>query len=436
MTNPESFTNMKLLDRVLALSSLVGLAEMAYIEADKHLNVLTWNHGAITLFNCSEQEAISKKLDMLVPIDKKKLLECPNSEKITKSIIDDNGYKLWYDFLITPIISIKGEKLGVSILVKDISKEIQKNSDLGEYRKQLQEIYEFAPIGIYKADMEGKFTLANSQFAWMLGYDSIELLIKKSSKNFYNMFADKKKAEKFKYYLKETELVNRFRCQLLKKNGSSLWTLSYAKLVYDKKSKVTGFNGFAIDISETIHAENSLKNANEKLTLLAVQDGLTKIPNRRKFDEFLANEWARHKRDRNELSVIMCDIDFFKFYNDTYGHQEGDNCLVQVAKAIKNSIFRPADLAARYGGEEFSVVLPQTDSNGALKVAENLNKCVEHLKLPHKSSKAADYVTLSVGASSTIPDSNVSFEDLLLRADEALYEAKKTGRNKAVYKSF
>lgn len=111
MTNPESYIDMKFLDRVIALLNLVGLAEMAYIEADKHLNVLTWNRGAIKLFNCSEQEAISKKLDMLVSIDKKKLLECSYSEKITKSIIDDNGYKLWYDFLITSIISLKGEKL-------------------------------------------------------------------------------------------------------------------------------------------------------------------------------------------------------------------------------------------------------------------------------------------------------------------------------------
>ncbi|MCK5099034.1 MAG: diguanylate cyclase [Desulfobacteraceae bacterium] len=425
---------MKLLDRVLALSNLVGHAEMAYIEADRDLNVISWNHGAIKLFGFSEQEAMSQTLDLSVPMDRNEILECMEPQEITKSILDDNGDNIWYDFFITPIISIKGENLGVSILVKDISKEIQKDSDLVEYRKQLQQIYEFAPVGIYKADIEGNFILANSEFAWMLGFDSIDVLIKKSRKNFYNMFADNEKAKEFKYYLKETDEVNRFRCQLNKKNGSSLWTLSFAKLVHDKNDRVAGFTGFVIDISETVRAENELKKANEKLTLLSVQDGLTKIPNRRKFDEFFANEWIRHSRDKNELSVIICDIDFFKFYNDTYGHQEGDDCLIKVAKAIKDTISRPADLAARYGGEEFSVVLPQTDPAGALKVAENLNKCIENLKLPHQSSKIAEYVTLSVGASSTIPNNENSLEELLLKADEALYEAKETGRNKAVYK--
>jgi diguanylate cyclase (GGDEF)-like protein/PAS domain S-box-containing protein len=427
---------MKLLDRVLALGNLVGLAEMAYIEADNDLNIITWNSGASKLFNYSEHQATSMTLDTLVLIDKSELFACEKSEVITKTIVNKNGEKIWYDFFLTPILSIKGKKLGISILVKDISKEIQKNHDLEEYRNQLQQIYEFAPVGIYKANMKGEFILANSELAWMLGYDSTEVLISKRKKNFYNIFTDPIKTTEFKEYLKETDEVNRFRCELNKKNGGSLWTLSYAKIVRDKNSRKSGFNGFVIDISDTIRAENALKDANTQLMFLSVQDGLTKIPNRRKFDEFLANEWARHKRDKNELTVIICDIDFFKFYNDTYGHQEGDDCLIKVAQAINDSVFRPGDLAARYGGEEFALVLPQTDAKGALKVAENLNECIENLRLEHRGSSVAEYVTLSVGASSTIPNKDTSFEDLLVRADEALYEAKRTGRNKAIYKPF
>jgi diguanylate cyclase (GGDEF)-like protein/PAS domain S-box-containing protein len=422
---------MKLLDRVLALSNLVGHAEMAYIEADNDFNILSWNEGAVKLFGYTEQDAISLQIDLLVPIRKKDLINCIKPIKLTKSIDNQNGEKVWYDFFITPIVSLKGEAKGFSVLIKDISKEIKRDTDLNEYRIQLQQIYEFAPVGIYKADLEGDFLLANSEFTWMLGYDSIELLI---NKNFYEMFTDLEKARDFKYHLKEGDELNRFRCQLNKKNGSTLWTLSYAKTVRDKKGKKAGFNGFAIDISETIRAENALKEANEKLKLLSVQDGLTKIPNRRKFDDYLAIEWARHFRNKNEIAVIICDIDFFKCYNDSYGHQNGDDCLIEVAGAIENNVFRTADLAARYGGEEFSVVLPQTDAKGALKVAVNLNKCIENLKIPHKSSEINNFVTLSVGVSSVIPQNNLSFEDLLFRADEALYEAKNTGRNKAVYK--
>ncbi len=427
---------MKLLNRVLALGNLINLAEMAYIEADLDLNVITWNSGASKLFNHSEQESTSISLDKLIHINRTELLEYDEPKIITKTIIDKNGEKIWYDFYVSPITDSQYEKAGVSILVKDVSKEVQKNTDLENYREQLQKIYEYAPVGIYKADMDGELILANSELAWMLGFDSTEILINNKTMNIFNIFASNIKAQEFEEYLKETDEVNRFRCQLNKKNGAALWTLLYAKIVRDIDYRVVAFNGFVIDISETIRAENALKKANEKLTLLSVQDGLTKIPNRRKFDDFLSIEWERHQREKNELTVIICDIDFFKFYNDTYGHQEGDDCLIKVAKAIKNTIFRPADLAARYGGEEFAVVLPQTNADGALKVAENLNKCIENLRLEHTSSKIAEYVTLSVGASSTIPNSDTSFEDLLQKADEALYEAKDTGRNKAVYKPF
>ncbi|MCP3900485.1 MAG: diguanylate cyclase [Desulfobacteraceae bacterium] len=427
---------MKLLNRVLALGNLINLAEMAYIEADLDLNVITWNSGASKLFNYSEQESTSMSLDKLIHIKRTELIEYDEPKIITKTIIDKNGEKIWYDFYVSPITDSQYEKAGVSILVKDISKEIQKNTDLENYREQLQKIYEYAPIGIYKADMDGELILANSELAWMLGFDSTEILINKKTMNLFNIFASNMKAKEFEEYLKETDEVNRFRCQLNKKNGATLWTSLYAKIVRDKDDRVVAFNGFVIDISETIRIENALKKANEKLTLLSVQDGLTKIPNRRKFDDFLSIEWERHQREKNELTVIICDIDFFKFYNDTYGHQEGDDCLIKVAKAIKNTIFRPADLAARYGGEEFAVILPQTNAAGALKVAENLNQCIENLRLEHKSSKVAEYVTLSVGASSTIPNSDTSFEALLQKADEALYEAKDTGRNKAVYKPF
>ncbi len=426
---------MKLLDRVLALGNLVGLAEMAYIESDCDLNILTWNAGAIQLFGYSEHDAMETTMDKLVPISKHELIECNCPKKITTNINNDSGEKVWYDFFISPIVSLKGHRLGVSVLVKDISQDIKKNTDLIEYRNQLQQIYEFAPIGIFKADMKGNFTLANSEFAWMLGYDSTRILIKKGKRNFFDIFTDKEKREEFKDYLKESEEVNKFRCQLTKSNGTSLWTLSFAKLVHDGNGQAS-FNGFAIDITDTIRAENGLKEANKKLSLLSVQDGLTKIPNRRKFDDFLSMEWARHFRDKNELAIIICDIDFFKYYNDTYGHQQGDDCLIKVASAIKNSVFRPGDLAARYGGEEFSVVLPQTNGQGALKVAENINKAVEQLKIIHKSSSVNEYVTLSVGASSVIPTGEISFEDLLAKADEALYEAKETGRNKAIYKPF
>ena len=159
---------------------------------------------------------------------------------------------------------------------------------------------------------------------------------------------------------------------------------------------------------------------------------MTQIANRRKFDEYCASEYAKLIRTQDILSIIMCDVDFFKLYNDNYGHQAGDECLKAIAKTIKANINRPADLAARYGGEEFVVVLPNTDSKGAMHIAEIIRKAVKELKIVHAKSTVDKYVTLSLGTASTIPKKNTYHDVLLGMADKALYTAKKQGRNRCV----
>lgn len=179
-------------------------------------------------------------------------------------------------------------------------------------------------------------------------------------------------------------------------------------------------------------ANSQLEKHNVELQTLSSQDGLTGIANRRSFDEFLEKEWPRAKRDKNVISLIMIDIDFFKVYNDGYGHQAGDDCLQKVAWALDKCVQRPADLMARYGGEEFVCVLVDTPLGGAMVVAENLRKAVENAALKHEHSKVADIVSISLGASEFMPSDDNAPEDLIKAADEALYEAKETGRNKAV----
>lgn len=183
-------------------------------------------------------------------------------------------------------------------------------------------------------------------------------------------------------------------------------------------------------------AEAALKQANQELKRLAALDGLTQVANRRRFDEYLNKEWRRLARDRSPLSLIMCDVDFFKSYNDTYGHQAGDDCLRQIASAISRTLKRPADFVARYGGEEFVVILPNTPAEGALVVAQSIHQEVENLKIPHSQSAAREWVTLSLGVSTQIPSGESSAEDLIAVADRALYEAKEQGRNQIVVKDF
>ncbi len=187
------------------------------------------------------------------------------------------------------------------------------------------------------------------------------------------------------------------------------------------------------DITERKEAEKQLKRLNEKLHLLSTTDGLTKLANRRKFDERMGLEWKRMFREKKPMALIMCDIDFFKFFNDTYGHQAGDDCLALVARAIDVNVKRPADLACRYGGEEFAVILPEASAEGAAHLAELIRKEVEALEIRHAGSKVSKYVTLSLGLSSTVPADRLAFESLIKEADKALYEAKERGRNQVFY---
>jgi diguanylate cyclase (GGDEF)-like protein len=196
------------------------------------------------------------------------------------------------------------------------------------------------------------------------------------------------------------------------------------------------------EISERTRAEKELKQAkdaleqaNRELQRLASSDGLTRIANRRRLDEYLRQEWKRLAREQVPLSLILCDIDFFKNYNDTYGHLSGDDCLFRIARVIQGAARRPADLAARYGGEEFAIVLPNTDSGGAMQVAGCIQDAVSRLKIPHSDSSVSCFVTLSIGVSSMIPTHTGSPDLLIHAADQALYEVKKQSRNAVLIKT-
>ncbi|MFP5274033.1 diguanylate cyclase [Coleofasciculus sp.] len=185
-------------------------------------------------------------------------------------------------------------------------------------------------------------------------------------------------------------------------------------------------------LMQRIKVETALFEANQKLKQLVTIDGLTGIANRRKFDQYIHREWKRLFREQLPLSLILGDIDFFKLYNDTYGHQAGDDCLRKVATKIRLIVKRPADLVARYGGEELAVILPNTDAQGAIHVAETIRQSVENLKIIHASSDISHYVTLSLGVSSLIPNPLVNIETLINQTDKALYRAKAGGRNQTV----
>lgn len=164
----------------------------------------------------------------------------------------------------------------------------------------------------------------------------------------------------------------------------------------------------------------------------AMTDALTSVSNRRYFDQYLSSEWCIASRHKSCFSIIMIDIDHFKYFNDCYGHQAGDECIKKIARACKDICHRETDLFARYGGEEFAIVLPATNYMGALCLADKLLTSVESLSIPHEKSSAADHVTISVGVASMQVAFGEEATELLKLADDMLYKAKELGRNRAV----
>jgi len=186
------------------------------------------------------------------------------------------------------------------------------------------------------------------------------------------------------------------------------------------------------EINQQLALSNEeLARATHLLEQVVNIDGLTQIANRRCFNDRLEHEWQRLYREQEPISLLLFDVDYFKRYNDCYGHQMGDDCLFKLAQTVQEVVYRPADLVARYGGEEFGIILPNTDLEGAISVAQRIHAAIQALSIPHKTSDVSDVVTISMGIANLIPISELSSADLIALADRALYRAKEQGRNQS-----
>ncbi len=227
---------------------------------------------------------------------------------------------------------------------------------------------------------------------------------------------------------------NQYAYETIKeKDGVSRHFIVTAKPLLDARGKAVGCVESFQEITERKRAEEALEEFNHKLEALSNTDGLTGIANRRRFDEVMAQEYARHARSGSELSLILLDLDHFKSFNDCYGHVRGDECLQQVARVMADCVGRPSDLAARYGGEEFVCILPETDCRGAVTIAEKIRRGIIARAIPHMESKVADCVTASLGVVTVLCTPDGSVVDVITQADELLYRAKSSGRNRVEF---
>ncbi|TAE61458.1 MAG: PleD family two-component system response regulator [Nostocales cyanobacterium] len=204
-------------------------------------------------------------------------------------------------------------------------------------------------------------------------------------------------------------------------------------IIYQQKQQLIEQNQILQqEIEERQKVEAALRAANQQLQMFAMLDGLTGVANRRRFDEYLQLQWQILSQVNLPLSLLLCDVDFFKKYNDTYGHLAGDDCLKKVAQTIQTSVNHSEDLLARYGGEEFAIILPNKDNSIAVILAEEIRQKVHNLKIPHQQSQVDNCVTLSIGVATIIPNLQTFPNTIIQRGDQALYTAKSQGRNKIV----
>ena len=215
----------------------------------------------------------------------------------------------------------------------------------------------------------------------------------------------------------------------LTQDGDYVWIRDVVHVVRRPDGSVDSLVGFMFDITERKKAEDKILQLQEELRALSYQDSLTGLANRRMFDMLFEVEWAKARATRHPFSLVLIDIDFFKQYNDHYGHPQGDECLKRVARVLDTVAQRARDLCARLGGEEFALLLPETDEATAFRIASRCRALLSREAIPHPGSAIADVLTVSIGVATIVPGSQDSPAGLMAQADRRLYQAKSAGRN-------
>lgn len=352
--------------------------------------------------------------------------ERQNFERVLTRMDGTVGYT-WANYI--PDISATGAVNGFCVLVTDITPIKEAEAKLRESEERYRMLAENSGDMVFQLDRELVLRYVSPGSCRLLGYDPSELVGVKAFGRTHpddGTLAVETARSVLAGEVEALTLITRMR----HRDGYWVWLENLARALRDPETgEVLGIVAVLRDVSERKAMEEKLAEAHHRLEIMATHDALTKLANRRSFDETFAVEYRRAQREGMPLALIMIDVDRFKTFNDRYGHPAGDECLRQVAQAISANIRRPGDLAARYGGEEFIVLLPNTHEAGAAEIAERIRLCVRELKLAHQS-EADGVVTVSAGVSALPSDGpRPEPETLLKDADRALYKAKNAGRD-------
>jgi diguanylate cyclase (GGDEF)-like protein/PAS domain S-box-containing protein len=486
-------TEQKLTERALEqseqkLSLHVQNTPIAVIEYNLNFTIVEWNPAAEKIFGYKKSEIIGYPGWRLIPENEQafvsevwhKLLNQTGGNRCTNKNLTKDGRIIICEWYNTPLIAEDGNYMGVTCLAEDISDRVQAELSLRQQierekllvtitqrihqslnleeilnttTREIRELLNSERVLVYRIWPDGTGCVVTeavvSDCESILGRTFPVEVFPQEYHQLYSQgrvyaMSDRNSAQIapcLVEFLQELAVKAKLVVPLMA--GENLWGLLIAhqcrKVRHWQTSEISLMQQLATQLGIAIQQAllvEQMEIANAELKRLACLDGLTQVANRRHFNEYLEREWRRMIREQNPIALILCDIDYFKLYNDTYGHLPGDSCLQQVADAIKRAVKRPADLVARYGGEEFAIVLPNTNAEGALTVAEEIRAYVAALQIVHAESKTSKYVTLSLGVAVTIPTLHGSYQELIRTADLRLYEAKSQGRDRIVLKTF
>ncbi len=317
-------------------------------------------------------------------------------------------------------------------IVRDITDRKRAEQELAAQQQFIRQVLDVIPSSVFVKDPDGRLIMVNQACGKIHGLPVQEILGKREDE--FNPNLSQKTVDQWvernRQVMETGQPFQEINYIPLKADGKAHYYQTVISPLIDVNGQAQGVVGNSVDITELKQLEEELRQINLELERLATLDGLTHVPNRRRFDAYLAAEWLRSQREQQPLALIMFDVDYFKLFNDFYGHQKGDDCLIKVAQTAQLGIRRPADLLARYGGEEFAVILPNTDVNGAIAVAEQIQRHVHALQFPHEKSPISHQVTISLGIACLIPHRYQSPHTLVELADQALYQAKDQGRDR------
>ncbi len=417
----ELYNQLELTENIL--DTIFNNSFNSIVLLDKDSKILKINDTSLKILNQKESSIIGKKLSSLSwwkDSCKKNIdLEISMASKGTnlqnkKTFIDSNGEEIFMDFSYTPIFNDNNEVIYIACEGHDITQAELTRKSLEQYVKIVNE-----NILISIADKDGFIIDLSDAYSKFTGYSKKELIGKK-----HNIFKHPENDDYIFRELWETILKGRIwkgEHQNVKKDGSMFWVENSITPNLDEDGNILGFTSIYNDITDK-----------KEISKLLITDYLTKIHNRRHFNTTFDIELKRSKRDSKNIIFMILDIDYFKQYNDTYGHDAGDKALHEVAQALKYTLKRSHDFVFRLGGEEFGIITSGIDLEGIEVLSKYLRESIEHLEIEHKESKVNDFLTISIGVKMVESTSALTQNEIYQLADKALYKAKNNGRNTAV----